>query len=175
MKAALRGKKISAALTNKNVDADITGEVLAFKISALGDNPLRAVQSYSTVSEAWEKFQIRYAGKILINKLVVLNILLSMKMKKEEQMSDHIAKLETRFARLAAMNDTVSESMQVAILVSSLLNLPEDPDIIASINTKNADEITRNYVSTTHIQKQERHGNQQRLRQANNDILILAV
>lgn len=47
-----------------------------------------------------------------------------MKMSKDKQIADHIVKVETKFATLAAMNGSVSESMHVAILVSFLSNLP---------------------------------------------------
>lgn len=63
MKATLRGKKDFAALTTDDVDPDYTGGALPLIVSSLRDNPLRAVQSWSTAKDAWKKSQLRYAGK----------------------------------------------------------------------------------------------------------------
>lgn len=46
---------------------------------------------------------------------------------KTEQMGDPIAKRESKFARLASKNNTVSESMQVAILDLSLSDMHSLP------------------------------------------------
>lgn len=61
-----------------------------------------------------------------------------MNMKKVEQMDDYTAKMKTKFARLAALNDPVSESVHVENMVSLLSYLPEYAAITALINMKNA-------------------------------------
>lgn len=54
-----------------------------------------------------------------MSKLAVLSSLLNLKFEGDEDVSDHFAKLETKSSRLAAMNDELSELMQVVILVAS--------------------------------------------------------
>lgn len=98
---------------------------------------------------------MRYAGKYLIIKLEVLNRLLNIKLKREEQMGDHIASMETKFLRLASKNDPVSVSMRVALLVSSLSDLPKCIAITASTSTMNGNEASCSYVSKTFIQEEE--------------------
>lgn len=72
-------------------------------------------------------------------------------------MPDYNAKMETTFVRLACMDDPVSESMQVALLVSSLSHLTEYAAIIASINSRTERDLTWNYVSMTLLEEQERY------------------
>lgn len=60
-------------------------------------------------------------------------------MEKDEQMDDPVARTETKFASLAAINDPVSESMQPPVFVSSLSCLTEYAAITAFMNTKKAD------------------------------------
>lgn len=79
--------------------------------------------------------QTGYAGKTLINNLGVVNSLLNPKIRREEQMGEHIAKVGTKFSRLTAMIEPGSESVRGAIFVSSLSNLPEYAAITASSNT----------------------------------------
>lgn len=64
MKAVLRGRRISKALTNDNVSAEIMDDALYLIISALGHSPAGAIQNYSTAKEAWDKLQARYAKKM---------------------------------------------------------------------------------------------------------------
>lgn len=109
----------------------------------------------------------------MINTLELLNGFLNMKMKKGERKGDQIAKIETGFARLAATNDTVSESIRVTILVSSLSSFPEYAAITASINMKNADEVNWNYASMTFIQEQKRQRSQNGLQENVGDAIIV--
>lgn len=52
------------------------------------------------------------AGKTLVNKLGAVNNLLNMKMTKGKQIKGDIAKIETKFVRLAAMSGFISKSME---------------------------------------------------------------
>lgn len=79
MKAVVRDEKFVHATADHGVSTDIMDKVLSPPISALGDIPLRAVQSCSSFKNAWDKLQTRYAGKTLINKLGVFNGLLNFK------------------------------------------------------------------------------------------------
>lgn len=97
---------------------------LALIISVLDDHPLRAVQSCATSQEAWKTLQSRYTGRTLVVRLRVLNSLLNMKMMKGEPIGEHTSKIESKFSRLASKIDPVSESMQDAILVLSLSDMP---------------------------------------------------
>lgn len=61
---------------------------------------------------------------------------MNLKSKKEQQMSDHIENLQTKFSSLAPMSDTVSEFIQVAISIESLCNVRGYEAITDSIGKK---------------------------------------
>lgn len=65
MKAALREKKVFAALTDSDVGSDVTDETFSLIISVLEDNPLRALKSCTTAKDAWENLQLRYVVQTL--------------------------------------------------------------------------------------------------------------
>lgn len=52
MKAALRGKKVIATLINENFETETTEKALALIMSALVDNPFRAMQNCTAVKQA---------------------------------------------------------------------------------------------------------------------------
>lgn len=106
MKVALYGKKVFAALTDDDVDTEVTDEALSLIILSLADSALRAVQNYTTAKDACEKLELRYALKSLINTSDILNSLLNAKVQKEQQMSDRMAKLEAKFSILTAIRTT---------------------------------------------------------------------
>lgn len=87
-------------LTKENVTSDVNDEALSMIIYALGDSLLRAVHNCSTAKEAWHKLHDRSAGKTLVNKLCVLNGLLNIKLRKDDRMGDHFARMEIMFSRL---------------------------------------------------------------------------
>lgn len=95
---ALKGKKIRAVLTEEKITSDVTDETPSIILPALGDNPLRAVLHCTTAKEAWDKLQDRYVGKKLVNKLGVLPGLMSLKLRKNDQTGDHMARMEIIFS-----------------------------------------------------------------------------
>lgn len=70
-----------------------------------------------------------------MTKLGVLKSLLNLKWNREKQTQDHIENEKTKFSRLAAMNEAVSESMQLAILASSMSMLSKYALTPLPINT----------------------------------------
>lgn len=82
------------------------------------------------------ELQVTLAEKTLIKKLYASNGLLNLKFKGEQLLTDNVAKVKTRFSRLAAASDPVSESTQAAVLLSSLSNALGYADITASRNQK---------------------------------------
>lgn len=52
---------------------------LGINISALGNNPLRAIQQCETANEAWKKLERWHAGKTVMNRLGCLSTLFIMK------------------------------------------------------------------------------------------------
>lgn len=116
---------------------------------------LTAVQNCTTAKDAWEKREAIYAGKIFFSKIGMLDSSLKMKLEENEQLGNHIAKMETKASRLASMNDSVGESMQMAIVDSSLFRLQEYSPIVVSFNIMKH-ETSFNYVTKGFIQKQER-------------------
>lgn len=74
IETALRGKRVSNALTNEKVSVEVTDEATFKIISALGNNPLRGIKHFVTAKDVWVRLQARYAGKTLIIRLHVLNV-----------------------------------------------------------------------------------------------------
>lgn len=107
-------KNIIDATFNKEVDRKTSERALAVIVWSLGDKPLRAIQNCESDIEAWEKLSSRYASKSLINRLILINNVLDMKLKNDVQIGDHVAQLKSQFSRLAAMDSAVEEQMQVA-------------------------------------------------------------
>lgn len=117
MKVDLRGKRIVHDVMDDGVSTDITDEALSLIISPLGNIPFIAVLCFSIADETLDELQIRPAGKILINKPVVLNGLLSVKCIKVQKNGVHPPEFEMNFLRLAAMNDKVLNLVELVILL----------------------------------------------------------
>lgn len=64
--------------------------------------------------------------------------------------------MAAKFSRLAAMDDPVSESLKVAILIMSLPNLTDYTTISASIQTIKSSGLTCNYVTMAFTEEQRR-------------------
>lgn len=77
VKVTLRGRDSIDELTNESFDKTITQKTLSIIISALGQNPLRAIQECETIYSVWQELHHRYAGKSVINKLNALNNLMN--------------------------------------------------------------------------------------------------
>lgn len=92
-------------------------------IQALGDRPLRAVQSVTDVEDIWEKIFQRYASASQKNKINVLTTMLNMKMSSNDDIADHISKMESLLMRLEAMSCSFDEHFQVALLLVSINNI----------------------------------------------------
>lgn len=71
-------------------------------------------------------------------------------------MKDHISALEAQLSTLVSMDSNVSESMKVALLLSSLFNLTDYCSINASVNTFQQELTTWNYVSALFIKENKR-------------------
>lgn len=67
-----------------------------------------------------------------------------MKSKKGKQIEDNISKMEAKFSGLAPVNHPVSESVQITMLVSSLLSLTEQAPITASIYSMKKNQASWN-------------------------------
>lgn len=77
------------------------------------------------------------------NELAVPNILLKLKINGTELQGDLVPKLETKFSVLPGMNGLKNKSLQVAILVLSLLNLRKHAANLASSNATKEKEETQ--------------------------------
>lgn len=89
MKETLKKKKSFAVLRNEYVDIDVTNEVFTLTLLEFGDYLIQVLQSHSKAKKAREKPQTGYNTKTHTNKHLVLNSLLNLKMKTEEQLGNH--------------------------------------------------------------------------------------
>lgn len=85
-----------------------------------GDNPLRPVQECETAKVAWDKLQITYARKTVVNMISALKSLLYTEFQRCTGIRNHIFLLEPQFSRLANRCSTIEKEVKIAILVTSL-------------------------------------------------------
>lgn len=107
VKEALRGKELIIAWAKKSVESNVNEQAIAFVIMRLGNNPLRSIQECETAMEVWEKLQVKYAGKTIINKISILNSLLNTKFQRCADTGNHISLFEYQFSWLASMGSTL--------------------------------------------------------------------
>ncbi len=89
-------------------------------MNVLEDEPLRAIQSCSTLKKIWNRHYERYSGISVANQITVLTALRNTKCYRNTDIDDHIAEMETLINRLFRMNIRVKEMLQVAILLVSV-------------------------------------------------------
>lgn len=71
----------------------------------------------------------------MINGSSPLQALFNMRFERGEEMSNNIAKLDSKFARLATMGSMVDEQMKVVILISSLAGRRQYYSTVVSVTT----------------------------------------
>ena len=123
-------------------------------VMALGDRPLRAVQTAEGPMEMWSKLHERYAGSTTASKIGVLTTLMNTRYESGEDIRDYIAKFETMFNRLEIMGSHIDEAMQVAILLVSLLNDETLSSTVAAIKTMDEEKATWDYVTSRLMEEQ---------------------
>lgn len=70
-----------------------------------------------------------------------------MRLKRKEEMSDHIAQLESKFVRLDKMWSIIDENMKVSILILSQAGQRQSASTVAATNTVSDDMTVWNRVS----------------------------
>lgn len=122
-------------------------------VQALGDRPLRAVQSENSVRQMWTKLFDRCASTKQHNKIIVLAILINMKLKSPNDISDHVSRMESLFNQLGKMDLEVEAQMQVALLLVSVDNVKLFSPTIAAIKVMKDENASWKYVSTRLIKE----------------------
>ena len=126
----------------------------AVLITALGNKPLRVVQTASDPLEMWRKLHDRYAGSSSASKIGVLTSLMNKKYSPGKDMGEYLTELESMFNRLCSMGMPIAEPMQVAILLVSLGCEEEMAGTVAAIKTMDEDRATWDYVSSRLLEEQ---------------------
>lgn len=85
MQRALRRKRILAALKSDDVNDGIDSDTLSLIISAFVYHPLCAIRNWHYFKRALDNLQSRYDGKLSIYNLGVVNSLVNLELRKEEQ------------------------------------------------------------------------------------------
>lgn len=117
---------------------------------------MRAVQHCRKAKDMWDKLQERYEGKSVLSKLSLIKNLLNMKYGREQNMKDHVAILESQFARLAAMNTEYDDATKLAIMISSLRDNTEFEPFVTSIGLLKEDNQEWTQISTLFIEEANR-------------------
>lgn len=110
----------------------------------------------------------------MINKLNVWNSLLNITMRNGDQIDDKMAEMKTIFSIIAPLHDPGFQSVEFAIVVSSLSSLSWDDVITAPINTRKQNGVTCNYATMTFIEKTGRQKNQENHRNMEQDAATFA-
>lgn len=100
---------MARALTNVNVDETVDIRTREILITALDDNPLRAIKRCKSTKRACDKLQTRHSSKstITINKLSALS--LKMRLNIGTGMANHLSMMKAKFSRLASTDSDVSK------------------------------------------------------------------
>lgn len=120
IKAALKGKELIQALSRDDGNNKISDKAFPIVIVSFGNNPLRTIQNCRTAMGTWRSLKQRYDRKTLMHKLGLLNNLLNTRYQNEEDIADHIAKIESQFAQLSPMGFAREKSIKVTLLSLSL-------------------------------------------------------
>lgn len=100
-------------------------KALAEIIFYLGNILLRATQQCEMNREMWDRLQEHYAGRMVINKLKLINSLFNMKYSREQNMENNIARMESEVARLASMDTESDDSTKIDVMIRTLKNIDE--------------------------------------------------
>lgn len=112
------------------------------KHNALGDKPLRAVQSCTKSAEIWSTLFERYSGTTVACQITVLTSLMNMRLPRDKYMGEHVSEMESHMNRLVRMNMELAESMQVSMLLVSLSGVHEYTSTISVVKTMEAEMAT---------------------------------
>ncbi len=158
--AVLEGKELAGVVrgsepgpeVNASSEGDPSADVSAYVakcrkaraivVTALGDKPLRAIQSAASPAEMWKKLHERYAASTTANKIAVLTNLMNKRYHSGKDMGEHLSEMESMMNRLAAMQAPVDSSMQVAILLVSVMAEESLQSTVAAIKTVDSDKAT---------------------------------
>lgn len=97
----------------------------------------------------------RYASRNLIDESGILNSVMNLRLNKGQDIGDHVALMEAKFTELAAIEDVVSKSMKVAMLISSFLYRRKYRAVLVLINNMKTREAVWEYVTMIFIKEQQ--------------------
>lgn len=98
MKAHLRRRDMTNSLEEGQVDKDTSKKSVSTIIPALADSPLHSIQDSNSDEVAWDRFQHRYTGRIIVNMFGALKKLFNTKFKNDTYVRDRVAHLESQFS-----------------------------------------------------------------------------
>lgn len=139
-------KELNDAFEVAQVQKLVSEKAFSIVVPALADNRLTVVQESERAKDVWDKRSQIYSEKTIIKKLTVLRNLLNMKHMRARNIGDHISILESQYARLEAMQTSLNDSTNVAVLVTTLLNIPDFKLLLTSISVLSEKDTTRSQV-----------------------------
>ena len=112
------------------------------------------VRSCETAKSAWESLEKHFQQKTLSKKIFYRRKLYSARMKKGQDMTEHINYVKTLSEHLEAIDDAIAEKDLVILLISSL---PEEYNfLITALETIAEDNLTWDYVRDRLIHESEK-------------------
>lgn len=155
VRAALGSGEPATSLIDEEVDDSVNEKTLAIIMLTLGNNFLRAIQECTTAKSEWSKLHDKYACRTMINELGVLNTLINMSHKVNENMRDQAASPECQLTKFAIIQVIIEMSMRVGNILSFFANLQAYTLIIISINTMSENMTIWNYITMVLIEERE--------------------
>lgn len=116
-------------------------------VNALGEKPIRVVQSCELLSNMWAELHERYSEGIMANQIIVHSALMNLKLEKGKHMGDYVPEMELLVNRLERMDLEIKETMQVAILLVSLSLMPGYTGNLSPIKTLESTAATCSNVT----------------------------
>lgn len=157
LNAVLEGKDLAEVLTEEareeaqefhdEIRKKKIRKARAIIINALGDKPLRVVQTATGPKDMMEKLSERYAASTTANKIAVLTSLIHTRYDREKNMGEYLSEMESMFNKLAAMKLPIAPELQVAILLVSMTAEESLSGTVSAIKTMDESRATWEYVS----------------------------
>lgn len=99
----------------------------------LGDEVIHHLDFDSTAQELWEKFEGLFGNKVINSKVFLRQEFFKLQMKHEDSLLTHLNHMESLITQLAALKAPVGDDDQVAVLLTSIEEIPKYREIIPAL------------------------------------------
>ena len=124
---------------------------------SIAKNQIGHVRNCKTAKEVWDTFSQLYENSSMVNTVQLLRQLIGKTLGKDEDMPSHLSTMSELVSRLEACQETISENIYVALILSSLTK--DYDSLIMGLESRDSKDLTVDYVSQRLILEYSRkHG-----------------